>query len=138
MNVFDNDFEEVSTTENSEQSVDSDVDEVSIYDSIHEAYANDLTSSIEHANDYVATCVFKSYDCPEVFVFRRYRDMFLGSTWHGKLTVKLYYLVSPLLVKCLKNATKVNGFFYKLLSAKAKRMHENGVDNSEYEDKNIF
>ena len=33
---------------------------------------------------YVATCVYGSYDCPQVWTLRRFRDDTLGSTWYGR------------------------------------------------------
>ena len=28
-------------------------------------------------------CIYGSYDCPEVWTLRRYRDKFLSETWYG-------------------------------------------------------
>ena len=33
---------------------------------------------------YVATCVYGSYDCPEVWRLRRYRDEYLDAHWWGR------------------------------------------------------
>lgn len=48
---------------------------------------------------YVATAVYGSYDCPEVWILRRFRDTVLDETWIGRLFIKLYYAISPTLVK---------------------------------------
>ena len=48
---------------------------------------------------YIATCVYGSYDCPEVMVLRSYRDNILAKTWYGRLFIKVYYAVSPVLVR---------------------------------------
>lgn len=48
---------------------------------------------------YVATAVYGSYDCPEVWTLRRFRDSTLASTWYGLLFTKTYYAVSPTLVR---------------------------------------
>ena len=48
---------------------------------------------------YVATCVYGSYDCPEVWALRRFRDYTLDLTWYGRLFIKCYYAVSPVIVK---------------------------------------
>ena len=40
---------------------------------------------------YVATAVYGSYDCPEVWTLRRYRDYSLAETWYGRAFIKLYY-----------------------------------------------
>ena len=48
---------------------------------------------------YVATCVYGSYDCPEVWTLRRYRDFTLDETWYGRVFIKVYYAISPIFVK---------------------------------------
>ena len=48
---------------------------------------------------YIATCVYGSYDCPQVWTLRRYRDNTLGSTWYGRTFIRTYYAISPTLVK---------------------------------------
>ena len=48
---------------------------------------------------YVATCAYGSYDCPQVWVLRRYRDNFLKKTAAGRRFVRFYYSVSPGLVR---------------------------------------
>ena len=48
---------------------------------------------------YIATAVYGSYDCPEVWTLRRFRDYKLTATWHGRLFIRAYYAVSPTVVK---------------------------------------
>jgi len=52
---------------------------------------------------YVATCVYGSYNCPEVWTLRRFRDDTLGATWYGRLFIHTYYAISPTLVKWFGN-----------------------------------
>lgn len=84
---------------------------------------------------YVATCVYGSYDCPEVWTLRRYRDDTLGATWYGRAFIKLYYAISPTLFKCF-GKTK---WFKKMWKGKLDRMVEklqnDGVENTPYNDK---
>ena len=47
---------------------------------------------------YVATSVYGSYDCPEVWALRRFRDQFLDKSLLGRLFIKTYYAISPTLV----------------------------------------
>ena len=47
---------------------------------------------------YIATCVYGSYDCPEVWTLRRFRDEKLLPTVPGRWFVKCYYKLSPKLV----------------------------------------
>ena len=48
---------------------------------------------------YVATSIYGSYDCPEVWTLRRFRDYTLAKTYVGRMLIKLYYATSPKLVK---------------------------------------
>ncbi len=49
---------------------------------------------------YIATAVYGSYDCPQVWALRRYRDEKLASHFYGRIFIYVYYSVSPVLVKC--------------------------------------
>ena len=42
---------------------------------------------------YVATCVYGSYDCPQVWTLRRYRDYTLVKTWYGRSFIRTYYTI---------------------------------------------
>ena len=48
---------------------------------------------------YIATAVYGSYDCPEVWVLRRFRDYGLRRCAVGRRFVRAYYAVSPGLVR---------------------------------------
>lgn len=84
---------------------------------------------------YVATCVYGSYDCPQVWTLRRYRDDTLGSTWYGRAFIRTYYTISPSLVKWFGDTR----WFKKLWKGKLDRMvnklQSNGVEDTPYEDK---
>lgn len=67
---------------------------------------------------YVATAVYGSYDCPQVWTLRRYRDNVLGSTWYGRLFIRLYYAVSPTLVKWFGKTRLFNKIWRKKLDKK--------------------
>ena len=64
---------------------------------------------------YVATAVYGSYDCPQVWTLRCYRDNVLAKTWYGKVFIQLYYAVSPTIVKWFGKAKWFNRIFKKLL-----------------------
>ena len=57
------------------------------------------TNSSKKKGCYVATCVYGSYDCPEVWVLRRFRDTMLMNHLFGRAFVKSYYWLSPILVR---------------------------------------
>lgn len=48
---------------------------------------------------YIATAVYGSYDCPEVWVLRRFRDQSLMKTRVGRSFVRAYYAVGPAAVR---------------------------------------
>ena len=66
-------------------------------------YKKDTKSSGSNSGDaegcYIATCVYGSYDCPEVLVLRKFRDTRLKTNLPGRMFVRCYYAVSPMLVR---------------------------------------
>ena len=84
---------------------------------------------------YVATCVYGSYDCPEVWTLRRFRDNTLGSTWYGRAFIRTYYATSPTLVKWFGNTTWFKKMWKDILDRMVKKLEKNGVENTPYEDK---
>ena len=84
---------------------------------------------------YVATAVYGSYDCPQVWTLRRFRDNTLAATWYGRAFIRTYYAISPTLVKWFGNTN----WFKKLWKGKLDRMvsdlNKKGVENTPYDDK---
>lgn len=84
---------------------------------------------------YVATAVYGSYDCPQVWTLRRYRDNTLAKTWYGRAFIRTYYAISPTLVKWFGHTV----WFKKLWKGKLDRMVNNlnkeGVKDTPYQDK---
>ena len=84
---------------------------------------------------YVATAVYGSYDCPQVWTLRRYRDYTLAETWYGRAFIKTYYAISPTIVKWFGHTE----WFRKMWKDKLDRMIANlnaeGVEDTPYEDK---
>lgn len=58
---------------------------------------------------YIATAVYGSYDCPEVWTLRRFRDNTLDRTWYGRAFIRAYYAVSPTLVRWFGQGQLVSG-----------------------------
>ena len=50
---------------------------------------------------YIATAIYGSYDCPQVWTLRRFRDQRLSQSLVGRAFISTYYEVSPILVRCL-------------------------------------
>lgn len=84
---------------------------------------------------YIATCVYGSYDCPPVWTLRRYRDETLSSSWHGKLFIKLYYAISPTLVKYFGNIRIIRTIWKALLDRFVYRLNADGYENLPYRDR---
>ncbi len=57
---------------------------------------------------YVATMVYGSYEAPEVWVLRNFRDRFLARFYFGRKFISWYYKNSPAFVEQYKNAAGVN------------------------------
>ena len=85
---------------------------------------------------YVATAVYGSYDCPQVWTLRRYRDYVLAATWGGRMFVRIYYAISPTLVKWFGNSHWFKGIWRKVLDKKVAKLQSCGFDNSPYTDLN--
>lgn len=85
---------------------------------------------------YVATAVYGSYNCPEVWTLRRYRDYTLGSTWHGRAFIKTYYAISPTLVKWFGETEWFKKMWRGTLDRMVTNLQEKGFENTPYEDKN--
>ncbi len=83
---------------------------------------------------YVATAVYGSYDCPEVWTLRRYRDETLAKTWYGRAFVHTYYAVSPTLVKWFGQADWFKALWRKPLDRMVAALNAEGVANTPYQD----
>ena len=83
---------------------------------------------------YVATAVYGSYDCPQVWTLRRFRDFTLAETWYGRAFIRTYYAISPTLVKWFGHTE----WFKKMWKGKLDRMVANlnaeGVEDTPYVD----
>jgi len=83
---------------------------------------------------YVATCIYGSYDCPEVWTLRRYRDGGLSNSWFGRLFIGVYYAVSPMIVKLLGGRKWFNGMCKPVLDKFVRILQNSGIDSSHYSD----
>lgn len=85
---------------------------------------------------YVATAVYGSYECPEVWTLRRYRDYTLAETWYGRAFVKTYYAISPTLVKWFGHTEWFKKMWRGTLDRMVSKLQANGVESTPYEDIN--
>jgi len=80
---------------------------------------------------YVATCVYGSYDCPEVMTLRRYRDTILANTVAGRLFIQVYYSISPKIVRLFGKQKWFIGLFKPILNRLVIRLRNRGIDNNQ-------
>ncbi|MBO4646152.1 MAG: ribosomal protein L7/L12 [Bacteroidales bacterium] len=84
---------------------------------------------------YIATAVYGSYDCPEVWTLRRYRDYVLDNSWYGRAFIRMYYAISPTLVKWFGQTKSFKRILHKPLNTWVKKLNEQGFENTPYKDK---
>ena len=83
---------------------------------------------------YVATAVYGSYDCPEVWVLRRFRDDVLASRWYGRAFIRFYYATSPTLVKYFGKTNLFAVAGRKTLDRLVQKLKKDGVASTPYND----
>lgn len=84
---------------------------------------------------YIATCVYGSYDCPQVWTLRRFRDNILNTTWYGRIFIKCYYAISPTLVKWFGEQNWFRIFWKNRLDKMVNKLNERGVEDTQYNDR---
>jgi hypothetical protein len=104
-------------------------------DSLAKNQGGTSTSATSSNGCYIATCVYGSYDCPEVWTLRRYRDQVLDETWVGRLFIKSYYAVSPKLVQWFGNTPWFRTLGRKNLDKLVRRLQSSGFEQTPYFDK---
>lgn len=83
---------------------------------------------------YVATAVYGSYDCPQVWTLRRFRDLALGRSALGRAFIGAYYAISPTLVRTFAGSSWFNSLLKPLLDSFVDRLNRRGYDNAPYYD----
>lgn len=96
-----------------------------------------ITKVLHNSNKgcYIATAIYGSYDCPEVWTLRRYRDNVLDHTWYGRLFIRIYYSISPTLVRWFGTTHWFRELFYKPLNNWVAKLNKKGFKNTPYRDK---
>lgn len=83
---------------------------------------------------YIATAVYGSYDCPQVWTLRRYRDDTLAKTWYGRGFIRAYYAVSPILVRRFGKTAWFRRCWRSFLDPMVQRLQLQGVKCTPYRD----
>lgn len=84
---------------------------------------------------YVATAVYGSYNCPQVWTLRRFRDNTLDATWYGRAFIKSYYAISPTLVRWFGETSWFKRLWRKPLDKLVASLRNKGVEDTPYTDK---
>lgn len=91
-------------------------------------------NACEKKGCYIATAVYGTYDCPQLWVLRRFRDTFLENRWWGRMFIMAYYKVSPVIVRILGDNKKINDSIRKLLDYFVKILKNKGFGEQPYQD----
>ena len=112
-------------------------DESYVTPSLSKASPSTSSSSADTSSSgcYVATAVYGSYDCPEVWTLRRFRDFTLDETWYGRLFIRAYYATSPTFVKYFGNVKLFKSQGKKLLDKWVAKLNSKGYESTPYKDK---
>lgn len=97
-------------------------------------YESTYTAPPEDTGCYIATAVYGSYDCPQVWTLRRFRDYTLAKTWYGRAFIKTYYAISPTLVKWFGHTRWFKRMWKGKLDHMVADLNANGVADTPYED----
>ncbi|MCQ2519984.1 MAG: hypothetical protein MJ107_05590 [Lachnospiraceae bacterium] len=82
----------------------------------------------------MATCVYGSYNCPEVWTLRRFRDYKLSTTWYGRAFIKTYYAISPTIVKWFGETSWFKKMWKGTLDRMVSSLQDKGYESTPYED----
>jgi hypothetical protein len=105
------------------------------YSIIREKQQKAASTNTSKSGCYVATAVYGSYDCPQVWTLRRYRDNMLAQKWYGRAFIHTYYAISPTLVKWFGDTAWFRNMWKPKLDRMVKNLHEQGVEDTPYNDK---
>ena len=84
---------------------------------------------------YIATAVYGTYDCPELWVLRRFRDYGLRKSIIGTAFVQFYYAVSPRLVRRFRNAKRIKRVSKSILDLLVRQLKKRGFEETPYYDR---
>lgn len=108
----------------------------------YEAYETPSATPVNHYGSnssgggcYVATAIYGSYDCPQVWTLRRFRDNTLASTWYGRAFIRTYYAISPTLVKWFGHTAWFKDMWRGKLDKMVDTLQKQGVESTPYQDK---
>lgn len=103
-----------------------------------EAFIEELikqNSKLVSSGCYVATAVYGSYDCPQVWTLRRFRDYTLAKSFCGRTFIYTYYAMSPTIVAWFGENKWFKKLWKKPLDYMVKKLNDRGVKDTPYKDR---
>ena len=79
-------------------------------------------------------CFMDSYDCPEVWTLRRFRDIVLKRCRPGRTFIQAYYAISPGIVVRYGHGERFTGFSCRRLDKPVAHLQEKNIGNMPYAD----
>ena len=86
---------------------------------------------------YVATCVYGSYACPQVWTLRRFRDNILGKNAFGRAFIRTYYAISPTIVRWFGDTGWFQKMWREVLDGMVHKLNGKGVKDTPYQDQGL-
>ena len=98
-------------------------------------YLIDLEFEEKNEGCYIATCVYDSYDCPQVLTLRHFRDNTLARTLLGRSFIRTYYTISPTIVKWFGNTYWFKKIWRGLLDRIVSKLQADDIKDITHEAK---
>ena len=96
---------------------------------------NEQYMTNETGGCYVATAVYGSYNCPEVWTLRRFRDYVLAEHLTGRCFIRIYYALSPTFVKIFGKSKLLKSTLKPILDSVVCKLQQKGIEDSPYQDR---
>lgn len=107
---------------------------LSYVDKIKQYVPDYQTPNISTSLCVIATAIYGSYDCPQVWVLRRFRDFSLEPSFFGRILISSYYSIGPFLVTLVNQFVLLNIITRKLLDRFVSSLIRKGYKNTPYKD----
>ena len=99
------------------------------------SYPTPQFSATSGGGCYVAKSIYGSYDCPQVWTLRRYRDFTLAKNIFGRAFIRIYYAVSPTIVTLFGKKKWFIKIWREVLDRKVEELRRTGAADTPYEDR---
>lgn len=90
----------------------------------------------KRAGCYIATAIYGSYNCSQVWTLRRFRDYTLAQTWYGRAFIHTYYFISPTIVDLFGHKRWFNLLWRRPLDSFVAKLKSKGFEDTPYLDPN--